>query len=370
MWIADPQALREALLSLQGEAIALDTEFVRERTYFPTPGLVQLADIAGQVYLVDPLELTDWSPFCDALAAEERTFWIHSGSQDMEILHLLCGRLPAQVIDTQVAAAFAGMGEQIGAAKMFETLLDTTLPPEATRSDWTQRPLSDVQLEYARADVRQLVEVGYLLRDKVGEARWPWVVAASRERLLDKTPFQIDGDTLLQRFKPGVWLKPKERFRARALLVWREEIAQRKNRPRSHVLADPALTGASRDEPVLPKGRYRDVVMALLETIPPDGALMVAGKPTAAVAAEHNRIWKCLRVLAEELELPLSLIASSRDALSWARHLVEGAPAPRLLQGWRWEALGREATRRLSLPPSEEPSVVESAEAVVSSCPI
>ena len=171
--IARPDELKRAVARWRGApALAIDTEFVRERTYFPRLGLIQVGD--GEIAsLIDPLALSDLSPLEEILDAPETLKVIHSASQDLEIFFRVFGRFPRPILDTQEAAAVAGVGAGLGFGRLVADRLGVELAKGETRTDWTARPLSEAQLAYAAADVAYLMPLyGSLRAELEAQGRW------------------------------------------------------------------------------------------------------------------------------------------------------------------------------------------------------
>ena len=155
-YIDTDQALASACEELAGaDRIALDTEFIRERTYFPGICLIQMTAGDG-IVLVDPLKVARLEPLYALLADASITKVLHAARQDFEIFYHLTGRVPAPLFDTQIAAALAGFPDQVGYASLVEAILGVELDKSHTRTNWQRRPLSEAQLAYAADDVRYL----------------------------------------------------------------------------------------------------------------------------------------------------------------------------------------------------------------------
>src|SRR5690554_2975724 len=141
---------------LQLSFVAIDTEFVRTETYFPIAGLIQVGD-GRHAYLIDPLQITDWSALVQVLEEPSVVKVLHACSEDLEVFQHLCGALPAPLFDTQIAAAYLGMDFSMSYSRLVSSLLHVDLPKEETRSDWLRRPLSPEQLQYAVEDRKSVV---------------------------------------------------------------------------------------------------------------------------------------------------------------------------------------------------------------------
>jgi len=156
VWVATDEALADCCASWHEEdCLALDTEFVRTTTFYPKPGLIQVATM-DNCWLIDPLGINDWAPFADLLLAPGVVKVFHACAEDLEVCRRLCGVVPQPLFDSQLAMAMLGDGSSVGFQRAVMGLLGIDLPKEATRSDWLRRPLSDEQIDYATADVYYL----------------------------------------------------------------------------------------------------------------------------------------------------------------------------------------------------------------------
>ncbi len=227
--------------------IAIDTEFVRESTYFAQLCLVQIAsaDFAACVDCladVDPQSLT-------ALLTGDGQCWVaHSARQDLEVIWQSIGRMPARLIDTQIAASLAGYPPQIGLQSLLAETLNVNLDKQFTRLDWSRRPLPEDALHYAIDDVRYLIPMWQQLEQKLHElGRRHWLEEECATLL--SVPPETDTTTVWSRLK-GVPPLPAEQQRAAfALVEWRERRARSANRPRRWILADDALVRIARALP-------------------------------------------------------------------------------------------------------------------------
>jgi len=249
LYIDTPQALVEFCQSLQGsDWVALDTEFIRERTYYPQLCLVQIAD-ANHIACIDPLALDDLEPLLTILYDPGITKVLHSASQDLEIFFHLRDAVPQPVFDTQIAATLMGGGDQIGYAALVKTLLNIDLDKSQTRTDWSQRPLEAAQLSYAADDVRYLRQIYQLQREELAQRnRLAWL-ADDFTALCNPNRYRIQPEYVWRRIRGSNQLRGVQLTVLRALAAWREHRAMAANRPRRWILADDPLLALARQMP-------------------------------------------------------------------------------------------------------------------------
>lgn len=226
----------------QSPALALDTEFMRVSTFYPELGLLQIAD-AGAVTLVDPLGITDWTPF-KALMLDERIVKVlHSCSEDLLVFITFLRALPTPVFDTQIAASLLGEGTSLSYQNLVKTRFGVDLPKGETRSDWLQRPLTPEQLDYAALDVAYLYQCWQDQQQSLQQrGRDGWLQEECR-RLQQNyaSEFSADYSDYYLNFKAAWQMRPRSLLALQKLAAWREERARKRNRPRSWILKDTAL---------------------------------------------------------------------------------------------------------------------------------
>ena len=224
----------------QSEFLALDTEFVRQKTYYPVLALVQICD-GQQIALIDPTTIKDLSALMTLLYNEQITKVLHSARQDMEILYCLNQAVPQALFDTQIAAALLGYGEQIGYAALVKRLLNVELDKSQTRTDWLKRPLTQKQLTYAADDVRHLAELYPMQKQMLEDKnRLSWLQDDFRI-LSSKETYEPSPETIWRKIKGVNRLKNQKLAILRNLSAWRENLAIRQNRPRRRVVSDEVL---------------------------------------------------------------------------------------------------------------------------------
>lgn len=250
MYICDVQALEEVLPILEAaDVIAIDTEFMRERTYYARLCLVQLAT-ADESFVIDAIALGEGiSRLGPLLGAPHVMKVFHAGSQDIEILLRATGVAASPVFDTQVAATLAGFPTQVGYAQLAKDLVGAEISKADTFTDWAARPLTDAQLRYAAGDVADLVRICGLLRDRLErEGRLEWL-AEEFERMADPATYAVDPGAQYLRVKRASTLDRRSLGVLREVAAWREVEAQRRDMPKRWLISDESLVEIARRRP-------------------------------------------------------------------------------------------------------------------------
>lgn len=228
--------------------IAIDTEFIREKTYFSKLCLIQIAT-PDHLACIDPLAIKDISALKHILYNPAITKVLHAAHQDQEIFYHLFGEAPAPIFDTQPAAAVLGVGDQIGYARLIETFLDVSLAKTQSRTDWSRRPLSEQQLEYAIDDVRYLREAYPIIRQQLQEqSRLDWL-SSDFERYTQVATFEPKPEHMWKRVKGHQRLKPLQLTIVQKLAIWRERLAIQKNLPRRWLMSDDLIIDLALQQP-------------------------------------------------------------------------------------------------------------------------
>ncbi|MCI7730936.1 ribonuclease D, partial [Enorma burkinafasonensis] len=219
------------------DAIAVDTEFLRERTYHPRLCLVQVAT-PDECAVIDPLAVKDAAPLAALMCDPGTVKVFHACSQDMEVLLQALGTLPAPIFDTQVAATFLGERLQVSYNGLVQTFCGVNLPKSESLTDWSRRPLTPQQIEYALDDVRYLIRAYAVIRERLeGLGRLSWVIDELKP-LGERSHYEVDKREVYKRVKRVTSCTRRQLAIARELAAWREGRAERHNIPRKWVMSD------------------------------------------------------------------------------------------------------------------------------------
>lgn len=223
--------------------IALDTEFMRTNTFYPLLGLIQVADAQG-CYLVDPLPFANTSALVNFLNSPQHTLVLHSCSEDLNLLYTSLAAVPSVVFDTQIAAAFLGLGFSLSYQALVHDLLGIDIPKDETRSDWLKRPLSDTQKVYAATDVRYLLELRDLLETKLrSKGVYEWFEQECQDLLgiAQQSEMESNWQFSYANINNAWRLSDAGLLYLQQLCIWREQEARRRNKPRSWIAKDADL---------------------------------------------------------------------------------------------------------------------------------
>ncbi len=249
LYLVDQPALVEFCTGLRGESwLALDTEFIREQTYYPQLCLIQVAS-TDQIACIDPLALPSLDPLLEVLYDPTVTKVLHAAYQDLEIFYYLRGAVPMPIFDTQLAASVLGYGNQVGYANLVQKMLGVELEKTHTRADWRRRPLPSAWLAYAADDVRHLQEIYLRQQVMLTERGGMEALAEDFTALADPVRYQPQPQEAWRRIREHQRLRGVQRAVLRALAAWREEQAIRNDRPRRWILHDGPLLELARRMP-------------------------------------------------------------------------------------------------------------------------
>jgi len=352
--VTTPEQLEAAVFRLQAAGrFAIDTEFMRERTYSPQLCLVQVASDTD-CYLVDPLAGLDLAPLFATLGDRSKPKILHAARQDLEVFLDASGQVPGPVFDTQVAAALLGLPPQVGYADLVARQLGHSIDKGQTRTDWSRRPLSDAQLAYAADDVHHLLQLHTELvaaLEAAGRGGWQIEDCAALE---DPRLYRTDPADAWRRLKGLGRLRPAEQAVARSLAGWREQRAIASDKPRGWILSDealyalattaPATTGDLEQIRALPPATVRkrgEELLALIHAaresardLPPSPAPQ---RPTPEQTQRMTRLQQRVKEVAARLGIQPEVLATRRDVEGMVLGSPEHSP---LLRGWRREVIG------------------------------
>ena len=343
---------------VEREAYAIDTEFHRERSYFPRVALLQINN-GDEIVLIDPLEV-DAAPM-KSLFESDAVAVLHAAGQDLEVFEHWVGLIPPRIFDTQLAAGFLGMSTPSLAA-LHDRLLRISLPKSSRLTDWLARPLSDDQLEYAASDVAHLLELrDHLIAelDAVGRLGW----AEDEFEVLRTQPRgRRDPDDAWRRIKAVRQLKGASFGTARAIAAWRERMAADLDQPVRFVLSDLALVGIAQRRPKnlddlrsirgvddrLARGEQGETLLRLVEEgadmAPPTRSRPSNREPRPDLRPAVTLVAAWVGQLANELSIDPALLGTRADIEA----LVRGDADARLAEGWRAELAGEPIRRLMS----------------------
>jgi ribonuclease D len=339
--------------------VCVDTEFMRENTYWPELCLIQIAD-EHEAAAVDPLARDiDLSPLLDLMVDNEEVLKVfHAGGQDVEIVYNLTGKTPHPIFDTQIAMMAISQSEQIGYSNLVESWQGLQIDKGARFTDWSRRPLTERQIEYAIGDVTHLARIFPKILQrlkKTGRGVW---LNIEMEKLADPGNYRNEPSLAWQRIK-AAGRNPTMLGRLKALAHWRELEAQDKNIPRGRIARDETLADIASHPPksqadlakvrgLSPGWKDNEIgrrLMAAIEGASPLGEAELPprtprgaplGKEGALVA---DLLKLLLKIRSREIDVAARLLARSEDL----ELLAAGVRELPLLDGWRFEVFGRDA---------------------------
>jgi ribonuclease D len=332
----------------RSEFVAVDTEFVREQTYYPQVALIQIAN-DKIIACIDPLTVDDLAPLKALFANPSVTKVFHAADQDMEIFFLLFGELPQPLFDTQVAATVLGQGEQVGYAKLVKEMLDIELDKSHSRTDWLKRPLDPKQISYAEDDVRYLAQLYPLQLESLAQQnRTDWL-ADDFAALTNPQRYQTEPADAWRKVKGTNRLKGVQLAVLQKLCVWREEQAIGNNKPRRWVVSDLILLDLAKLRPKDLKGleKIRGLPSHLLQRH--GQTLLDCIRTAEAMPREewprlprHHRLSGAEEALVDALSAIVKLCAaqyqitpSTLTGRKELEKLVQGERDLPVLSGWR-----------------------------------
>ncbi|HEX3398325.1 MAG TPA: ribonuclease D [Steroidobacteraceae bacterium] len=369
IWIDRSDELASLARTLESQAsVGLDTEFLRERTFFPKLCLLQLS-AAGRVWCIDTLRIGSLDALLPVLTAPGARKLIHAARQDLEAIYLTARQVASPVFDTQIAAACIGMKPQVGYAELVKTLLGVAIPKGQTRTDWSKRPLTAAQLEYAADDVLYLGAVAEELEGRLQRLQREHWVREDCKELEERRLYEPDAALAWERLRGIGQLSPKPRARAKAIAVWREKVARERDLPRAWILSDAALFSIAHSNPVNVaaleavqpmNGKFAATLLEALGAVAAaaedaaDAGLQDVepvqdARPTPEQKALLDRLTKTVDARAAELQVSAEVLAPRGELKALAVSTLAGASrSTRALTGWRRQEIG---TRLLALLP-------------------
>ena len=350
LWIDHSEGLKSFIDEITpSHWLAVDTEFIRERTYYPVLCVIQVSNGTRHA-LIDAQADIDFTPLTDRLRDPECICVLHACLQDAETLHHEFDLIPTSVFDTQIAWAFLGHGYQTSYAAIVEHRTGIQLDKSEVRSRWDRRPLREAQLRYALQDVLHLQLIYQQLHQELQERdRLNWMKEETA-RLLTASSWQQDPEHSWRRVRnPDRPLTPRSRGALQSLAHWREVAAVRNDLPRRRVLADETLLELAQ---TMPKNReqfdqimphrlakvVQDDLWIAMERAHQASELMGLPPPPNDSRETVQRLVSIVRDKAEEIQISRELLAPR----AMVEELVQGRPDPLLLQGWRRQAIGQE----------------------------
>lgn len=358
-WIRDDAELARHCTQWRTQPfVVLDTEFMRVDTFYPQAGLVQVSD-GRQACLIDPLTITDWAPFAALLDDPSVVKVLHACSEDLEVFLRVTGTLPQPLFDTQLAAGYLGIGFSMGYSRLVHTLLGVELPKGETRSDWLQRPLSELQVRYAAEDVLHLVEVYQALEQRLSAEKRAWLLEDGAE-LVANLRREVSPDEMYRDGRLAWKLSRQQLAVYRAIYAWREREARRRDVPRNRILREASLWPLARYQPK-DLGALSRIEDMQPRTVRQDGETLLqlirqaAALPPEAWPApvdeplplEVGRLLKKLRAVGQaeavrlEMAPELMLRKKSLEALLRSGYPHGPYQLPDNLRGWRRERMGQ-----------------------------
>ena len=345
-FVDHPDNIRQNLI---GHArLGVDTEFMREKTYFAQLCLVQIST-SDAIFCVDPLVENSQGEFWEELLAS--SWVVHSARQDIEVVYQTAGAMPREIFDTQIAAGLLGMPAQVGYAGLVKKLFNVEMAKSHTRADWTRRPLAEAVLDYAAEDVLYLLPAADILSEGLDKKdRLDWARQDSA-LLLDPLLYDITGTQAVDRLKGARNFRGAKRAAAVRLAAWREEEAIRRNRPRQWIIRDnvlldiaynlpstekqlagingisPKLIGRAGKQLIEAVGASKDDKSGYEPPRPPNEAQKSVLKEMQALVAE----------CAKDLDLAAETVASKRELSSV---IISGNRDTRVFSGWRRDLIG------------------------------
>jgi len=344
------------------KVIAVDTEFFRETTYYPKLALVQIATDAI-VACVDPLAFDAREALRTILLNSDITKIFHSCSQDLEVLFYYLGETPNAIYDTQIANSLLTDHHQIGYASLVENELGTLLDKSQTRTNWLQRPLTEKQVQYAGDDVLYLYKLQHILDEKLQQiGRKDWFDEESEKVFSTNYSFQPDSSSLWRRVKGATKLNQKKLAIVQAIALWREDLAQQKDKTRRRILADDIVLNLAFSipediramEPIIgnkyhfnmeEKQQLLTVINNAQQTATEDCPDNRFNTLDGDQKLQLKNLQQLLNAKAEQLSISSAVLCSRKELeklILWQQQADRTPPKLNILQGWRLDCIGQQ----------------------------
>ena len=342
------------------KVLAVDTEFIRDSTYYPSLCLIQIAGI-NFAAAIDPLAKLDMSPIWELLLNKNILKVFHAGRQDIEIFFGLMGEIPTPIYDTQIAAMFCGLGDQVSYESLVNKFLGLSVNKEHQFTNWLQRPLSKNQINYAISDVTHLINIFPLIRKAIKDNNREEWVTKELEHLSKKELYQVKADEVWKKIK----LKnsnPQMLNLLKYLAYWRENECKKRNIPRNRLIRDDVLINISFSKPktiselkkirAIPKNLSNDDFSQILEVIDKAEKVkreewpLISTSTSPQISKSSLELLKILlKYCSEENGLAEKVIANTDDLKS----ILEGQKKNmKVFTGWRNKIFGEMALSLLN----------------------
>lgn len=342
------------------KVLAVDTEFLREKTFYPRLCLIQLAT-PTRIVAVDPILIKDLSPVAELLTDERIIKIFHACSQDLEVIDGALGVIPSPVFDTQLAAAFLGHRMQLGYGPLVEAYTGVRLPKAESLTDWSRRPLDPEQLEYAEDDVRYLPDIyERMMHELVERGRLSWLEPELREAC-EPSKFRRDPRRAFEHLKKMSSLTRKQLAVAREVCAWREGAAAKRDIPRRWVLSDEVVVEVCRRTPRTSDRLRRIRGTEQLSEADVDAIVIAVRKgaecpsselpsverrsrPSAEMESVLDLMYAMLRLVSEESGVATQLIATREDL----HDFISDRTTSKLSTSWRYDLVGAQLEKLLA----------------------
>jgi ribonuclease D len=359
--VTSEERLAQLCTNLAGEPfVAIDTEFLRDSTYWPILCLIQVAAPSGAKAIIDPLSGLTLEPFLEFLSTTAPVKVFHAARQDLEIFHHMGGIFPQPLYDTQIAAMVCGYGESVGYETLVRQIAQAGIDKSARFTDWKRRPLSERQLTYAIEDVTHLCTIYEHLKARVeAQGRSSWI-DEELEKLESAETYDLSPEAAWERLRLRD-TRPRALAVAIEVAAWREREAQRRDVPRGRILKDDLIAEIVHERPTtketlerlrsVPRGwANSDLAAGLLAAVgrglvrPTEGLPEIESRRRESLAPARIDLLKTLlRARSEQHHVAQKLIATNAELEAFA-----AGERSALREGWRHEIFGRDAARLLA----------------------